>query len=154
MQEKWLHQMDAEGQTPLDRAFESGHMALAELMLRQEKEDQIESLAQSTPLHRAACLGLSDAVRSLVQYGADADVADGQGETALHKAVRAGHEPTAWLLVGRSDVNARSNQGMTPLHWACALGNADLASVLIRYGADPHLKNEAIDGLAAHLAAD
>ncbi len=148
MHEKWLHQMDPEGRTPLDRAFDSGHMALAELMLRQEKDDQSESLAQSTPLHRAACLGLGDAVRSLMQYGADPTAADAQGETPLHKAVRLGHEPTVWLLVARSDVNARSNQGMTPLHWACATGNVELASVLTRYGADPHLKNDAIDGLS------
>ena len=66
MSGQWLHMMDAQGLTPLDRAFNSGHMALAELMLRQERLDSSEALKGSTPLHRAAALGLNEAVQSQI----------------------------------------------------------------------------------------
>lgn len=149
MANNWLHTMDAHGLTPLDRAFASGHMAIAELMLRQEKEDQSEALKGSTPLHRAAYLGLADAVQSLMTYGADPLAIDRQGETALHKAVRKGHMAVVKLLIERSDVNAVSYIGMTPLHWAAGTGNLDLVKLLLSHGADPTVPDEYIDGLCA-----
>lgn len=147
MSNEWLHSLDGDGQTPLDRAFNSGHMALAELMLRQERDDQRESLARSTPLHRAAYLGLTEAVRSLLGYGADPAARDAGGETPLHKAARAGHADTAAALAELCDVNTPSNAGLTPLHWACAAGRAEAAAVLLAHGADPALRNPHLDGL-------
>jgi ankyrin repeat protein len=140
--------MDLAGQTPLDRAFNSGHMALAEAMLRQDRDDQKDSLRRSTPLHRAACLGLSDAVRSLLSYGANPVACDGSGETPLHKAARAGNVEATEMLAELCDVNTKSNAGLTPLHWACLAGREEVAVVLVQHGADPHLSDEHLDGLS------
>lgn len=154
MANNWLHTMDGHGLTPLDRAFASGHMSIAELMLRQEKEDQSEALKGSTPLHRAAYLGLNEAVQSLMTYGSDPSVVDRQGETALHKAVRKGHVGIVKLLITRCDVNHASHIGMTPLHWAAATGNLELVKMLLAQGADATVPDEYIDGLtSAALAA-
>ena len=147
MSGQWLHMMDAQGLTPLDRAFDSGHMAVAEMMLRQELMDQSESLKGSTPLHRAAALGLTEAVRSLLNFGGQPMSRDFQGETALHKAVRQGHKAVATLLVDRCDVNAKSSDGMTALHWACLNGNQELVEPLLARQADPCLRNDYLDGL-------
>jgi uncharacterized protein len=152
---EWLHTMDSEGLTPLDRAFNSGHMAIAEMMLRQEKSDQSESLKGSTPLHRAAYLGLTEAVKSLLRCGGTvANTRDYQGELPLHKAVRQGHSEVVSLLLSRSDVNAQNNEGMTPLHWACLTGRTEIARLLLTHDGDSNLRNEVIDGLSpAELAA-
>jgi cytohesin len=146
--------MDAQGLTPLDRAFNSGHMALAEMMLRREKADQSEGLRHSTPLHRAAYLGLHEAVKSLLSYGTDPVVCDQQRETPLHKAARQGHLDVATTLAPLSDVNTASADGMTPLHWACVTGNAEMVNLLLQHGADPDLRNEALDGLTPLDLAD
>jgi ankyrin repeat protein len=147
MSGEWLYTMDRHGLTPLDRAFNSGHRALTEIMLQQHKEDQNASVSGDTPMHRAAHLGLTEAVRSLLHYGADPSARDSHGETTLHKAVREGCEEMVELLLERCDVNARCNLGMTPLHWACLNGHASIARLLLSHGADPHIVNDTVDGL-------
>lgn len=147
MSGQWMHAMDAQGLTPLDRAFDMGHMAVPEMILRQELLDQSENLKGSTPLHRAAALGLTEAVRSLLGYGGKPMDRDFQGETALHKAVRQGHKAIALLLIERCDVNTASSDGMTPLHWACLNGNQEMVELLLAHQADPWLRNECLDGL-------
>jgi ankyrin repeat protein len=140
--------MDNEGMTPLSRAYESGHVALAELMLHQEREENSESLKGSTPLHRAAYLGLTEAIESLIRYGADPMIADRTGDIPLHKAVREGHLAAAQALAAVSNVNQSNNYGMTALHWACLNGRTDIAEMLLQYGADAYLRCACLDSLS------
>ena len=147
MSGEWLHRMDKDGLTPLDRAFRSGHMAITELMLQQEREDKSGGLKGSSPLHRAASLGLTDAVNSLLSYGARPTGRDHMGEIPLHKAAREGYAHAVEALLEVSDVNAVSSAGMTPLHWACLAGDPEIVRLLLRHGADRWLRNEAMDGL-------
>lgn len=144
---EWLHTLDGEGMTPLDWAYKSGHPVVAEMMLRREKRDQSEALGGSSPLHRAAYLGLSQAVRSLITYGANEDAVDEDGETPMHKAVREGHLATAEVLVRIGDVNALSNEGMTPLHWACLTGREEIVALLLAHGADQRMTSDMLDQL-------
>lgn len=143
----WLHTMDDHGLTPLSRAYESGHIALAEIMLQTERDDNSESLKGATPMHRAAWLGLHEALHSLLSYGADPGARDRFGETPLHKAVREGESMAVETLLPVSNVNAQNSFGMAPLHWACLNGRADIAEMLIAQGADPSQRSEALDGL-------
>ena len=151
---EWMHAMDESGLTPLDRAFRSNHLEVAELMLRMDKENREGATDCWTPLHRAAMLGLSAAVRSLVQYGSDPATRDEQGETPLHKAAREGHVETVAILADVTDVNLVNNLGMAPLHWAALAGRTDVARVLLDHGADPAMHNEVLDGLSPALLAD
>lgn len=149
MKAVWLHTLDENGKTPLDRAFSSGHMALAEMMLRQVKDDERELESKTPPMHRAAYLGLTDAVQSLLRIGIDPAQLDSLSETPLHKAVREGHTCTVVALLESCDVNAESNIGMTPLHWACVTGNREIVELLLSRGADPYKRDEIIDGMTA-----
>lgn len=144
---EWMHTIDEAGCTPLDRAYQSRHMAIAEMMLRLEHEGTESNVRSMTPLHRAALLGLTDAVRSLVRYGADVNARDPLGETPLHKAAREGHVAVVRELGAAADANVKSNMGMTPLHWACLTGRCEIAAILLAYGADPGIHNDALDGL-------
>lgn len=143
----WLHTLDDNGKTPLDRAFGSGHMALAEMMLRQVKDDERELEQKSPPMHRAAYLGLTEAVQSLLRIGNDPSQLDSFHETALHKAVREGHTTTVAALLETGNVNAESSMGMTPLHWACVTGNREIVELLLGHGADPNKRDESLDGM-------
>lgn len=150
---EWMHTMDDSGLTPLDRVYQSNHLELAELMLRVDKEARSQSLEDSTPLHRAALLGLTDAVSALVRYGSDPMARDGHGETPLHKAAREGQVGAVRALAEVSDVNCMNHLGLTPLHWAAITGRADVAAVLLEHGADPAMNNAVLDGMnSRHLA--
>ena len=149
MKAVWLHTFDETGKTPLDRAFGSGHMALAEMMLRQVRDDENELDRKAPPMHRAAYLGLTDAIHSLLRIGTDPTQLDDLSETPLHKAVREGHTDTVRALMESGDVNAESNIGMTPLHWACVTGNREIVELLLSHGADPNKRDECIDGMTA-----
>tara|TARA_R110001592_G_scaffold66181_6_gene203022 strand:+ start:166 stop:684 length:519 start_codon:yes stop_codon:yes gene_type:complete len=149
MKAVWLHTLDDSGKTPLDRAFGSGHMALAEMMLRQVRDDEKVMDTKAPPMHRAAYLGLTEAIHSLLRIGTDPSQLDDLCETPLHKAVREGHIDTVIALLDTCDVNAESNIGMTPLQWACVTGNREIVELLLTYGADPNKRDECIDGMTA-----
>ena len=143
----WTQRLDSEGKTALDRAYDSGHRAIAEMLLRQEKEDQNPEDRYQTPMHRAAHLGLVDAVKSLLLCGFEADTFDKLHETPLHLAVRGGHVDVVEALIKVCDANAVDQEGMTPLHWASIVGDAQIVDLLMSHDADPNLRDESLDGL-------
>ena len=64
--------------------------------------------------------GNIDAVRELIDLGADVNIRNYKGQSALHCAAKAGfHEPVALLLETGADVNATDRDGDTPLHAVC-----------------------------------
>ena len=95
----------------------------------------------SSALHYAAFFGTAEAVRALVQAGADLEAPSTNEEFApearpLHSAVAAGKSDTAEaLLEAGADPNARQHAGFTPLMQAEQRGDLDLAELLIRGGA-------------------
>eukprot|EP00998_Keelungia_sp_KM082_P009330 NODE_54_length_3010_cov_101.106139_g42_i1.p1 GENE.NODE_54_length_3010_cov_101.106139_g42_i1~~NODE_54_length_3010_cov_101.106139_g42_i1.p1 ORF type:complete len:972 (+),score=336.88 NODE_54_length_3010_cov_101.106139_g42_i1:80-2995(+) len=56
-----------------------------------------------------------------------------------------------WLRSTACDVNARDTKGSTVLHWACHVGNEEMASALLRHGANPNLGN-AVGATPLHWA--
>ena len=73
----------------------------------------------------------------LVGGGADASVADTNGQTPLHHAIERQHEAVARLLIGKgADVTIADGRGETPLHAAAKGGHEAVARLLIDEGAD------------------
>jgi ankyrin repeat protein len=55
----------------------------------------------------------------------------------LHWASANGHEDVArFLLANKANINARTNDGHTPLHWAAWNGHKELAKLLLTNKAD------------------
>jgi ankyrin repeat protein len=148
MSSKWLHTVDEQCKTPLERAIRSNHMALTELLLRQEAEDGLTSYEGSSLLHKASALGLHEAVKRLMLDRADPNQLDKYGETPLHRAARHGHLETAKVLIEYgANVNAKNVFGLSPLHWVALNGHLPLAEVLMHAGADPNASDEYLDDL-------
>jgi len=148
MLSEWLYKLDDKCQSPMSRAVQGGHMALTELLLRQEIEDRTQSLEGSSLLHKAASLGLEEAAERLLSEFTDPNGLDKYGETPLHKAARHGQYRVAELLVRYgANPNAANVFGLTPLHWVALNGREDIAELLLGAGADAHLADEYLDGL-------
>ena len=95
---------------------------------------------QATPL-MFACWdgGRLDNMKTLIQYGADINARDINGETLLHLASRYTEQEIVEFLLksNQISVNATNNTQATPLMFACFNGGRlDNMKTLIQYGAD------------------
>ena len=104
----------------------------------------------STALLRAAYNGFDRCVELLIQSGADVNLGDVNGMTALHEAVgedlfsAPGKYRCIKLLIDAgASVNAADNElGNTPLHWTVECdGNPDCVQLLLHSGADVNVQN-------------
>jgi ankyrin repeat protein len=103
----------------------------------------------------AAMRGDREAVRALLQQGADANAAQGDGMTALHWAAeRADGEMAAMLLTAGASARAITRIGAyTPLHLAAKSGSAPVIELLLKAGADVNAATTNSGATPAHLAA-
>lgn len=92
--------------------------------------------------------GNAKIVKDLLNQGADVNVTNYKGQTALHCAAKAGFvEPVRILLAHGANVNAQDRDGDTPLHTACrsSIKNhqrlQQVVDVLIQNGASLLEKN-------------
>ena len=99
--------------------------------------------AAADDLADAARQGNKDAVRSLLETGADVNVTTGDGVTALHWAALNGDVDLAkMLLLAGASVRATTRLGAyTPLLMAATNGDTGMIDVLLGAGADPAAPN-------------
>ena len=92
-----------------------------------------------TPLHFASANGIPAIVSRLLDAGADPNMPDAQGYTALYCALVQGHNGVACCILQRSDdiinpiVNA--NDRTTALHVACRFSFTEMVYELLVHGA-------------------
>ena len=103
----------------------------------------------------AARRGDAEAVRSLIDEGADVNEAEGDGMTALHWASQRGHAEIAALLIAASaKVEAKTRIGSyTPLHLGSRGGHVSIIMMLLEAGADPEAVTSTSGVTPLHLAA-
>ena len=108
-----------------------------------------------TPLMKAAKRGHINALTLLIKHGADVDLQDSDGYKALHLAVYGSDISSEILscLIGiGADVNARANNGVTPLMIAAEKGHINAVTSLVKCGANVHLQDK-YGNTALHYAA-
>ena len=129
----------------VDRSSRYGHTAMHEVA----NGDVVRCLAargvsvqgdgvRDSPLLQASCDGRVDAVRALLELGADVNCKDRSGMTPLHHAFNRSQTLAAvWvarlLLAAGADPNAVDGELRTPLHWVRHSACVDL---LVDAGAD------------------
>ncbi|CAM1508031.1 Fc.00g048790.m01.CDS01 [Cosmosporella sp. VM-42] len=84
----------------------------------------------------------------LLSHGADVNLTDTNGMSALHHAAKAGHhEVVQKLIKAGADVHAEDHTQRTPLHYGVASADMKLIEVIVDSGANIN----AVDGQGKHM---
>jgi ankyrin repeat protein len=141
------------GASGLMEALRRGNRAsFAKKLAEDPKAANRKGPGGSTPLMYAALYGDADSVRQLLAAGADPNLKNDAGATALMWAVYDLQKTR--LLVGHgADVNARSDNGRTPLMIAATRsGSTPVLQFLLDHGANPSVTS-ALDATPLSQAA-
>lgn len=122
--------------------------------LKQKAIEAVKRLQQITEaLIKAAREDQIAIVQGLLSNGADVNVKDEDGNTALIIAAIFGHNTIAQILLANgADVNAKDNDGKTALMWAAFNGQTAIVRLLLSTGADVNIKDNF--GKTALMKAD
>ena len=143
------------GFTPLHNAAFANAREAAEVLLQNGADTNAKAGNGHTPLHYAAFVNAYEIAKVLLQNGAAIDAKADGGDTPLHNAAEANaceaaevllkkhgsallntYEAAEVLLQNRAAIDAKADDGRTPLH-AAALSNAcEIAEVLLKNEAD------------------
>ena len=108
-----------------------------------------------TPLHAASSMNNIEAMKILLDHGADVNAKDNFDKTPLHGGSYVEENNELWgtrtsensvdtikiLLDRGADVNAKNKDSRTPLHEASAMGRVDVMTTLLERGADVDAKD-------------
>jgi ankyrin repeat protein len=108
-----------------------------------------------SPVADAAMRGDVEAVRALLERGADVNAPQGDGMTALHWAAELGEAALAAVLLDAGADPAASTRlgAYTPLHLASREGHAGIVAALLEAGADVHAATSTGAVTPLHFAA-
>ena len=89
-------------------------------------------------------------IQALLELGADVNVRDYKGKTALHRAATAGFLASMETLLDHgADIDAADNDGDTPLCDAVRAGRVEAVALLLERGADPRAENSKGDSVVS-----
>ena len=137
-----LHVEDKQKRTLMHLAAEAGHCEMIEWLNGQSEFLSIKDSEGKTPLASGVAAGNTEAVRLLLQLGADKNVRI-RGNTLLHLALSKGTYALIDLLLQYDSVlEVENDEGHTPLQLAVLSGRKDLADYLYGRGASLNRKNK------------
>jgi ankyrin repeat protein len=104
----------------------------------QHGEDEDGKDDGTASLHTASEEGQLDAVKTLLDSGADINARNESHGTPLHQAVKVGKlDVVRFLIIERgAEVDPRDEYGWTPLHYASREGHLDISRLLVDHGAN------------------
>ena len=140
---------DNRGYTALAHALEARYPEVEEALLkRPELDPNVGGLLGRPILLAYVWRDNQKATERLLALGANVNLQDKDGDTALHGAAETGNVEIIRMLLDKgANPNAKNQQGGTPLMWAAVFGNGDAVRLLLSRGANASLKDN--DGITA-----
>jgi ankyrin repeat protein len=141
------------GVFPLSLACANGSKTMVGRLLTAGASARAALPTGESALMTCARTGVAEALRQIVERGADVNARDThRGQTALMWAASGRHANAVKVLIERgADVNATSSNGFTPLMFAAREGDPESAGLLLAAGA--RLEDATPDGETALLIA-
>ena len=147
---------------PLMAACDGGNIELINLLLQAGADVKCSKSNNETCLHAVinahssitdsqkaadsvSKLDIVNTIRSLLDGGVDVDARCSQGETALYRASKAGHEDIVQLLL-EAGAETSGSTSRCPLYAACEHGSTQIADLLLQHGADPNASSASTEG--------
>eukprot|EP00095_Tigriopus_kingsejongensis_P008369 maker-scaffold856_size87843-snap-gene-0.19 protein:Tk08369 transcript:maker-scaffold856_size87843-snap-gene-0.19-mRNA-1 annotation:"PREDICTED: uncharacterized protein LOC100122337" len=125
---------DADGNIPLFVAIEFGNFNMCRELVSTDTEDQIQRLKMplmDTCLHLAARKGDSDLLKLFIEFGANVDAINRDGQTVLHIAALNGDENIVRnLFMARANPTIKDNEDRTAIHLAAERGHTKTVEFL------------------------
>ena len=141
-------------------AVQHGNEAVVRWLLQEAKENPADiglyfplALDRQPLLNIAASENFQSIAWLLLDWGANINAKNWEGQTALHRAAWKGHEAIVLLLLERgADINANDVNEFTSLHHAAEYGHEAIVHLLLKRDADINAKTQ-LGMTALHLAA-
>ncbi|KAF3808427.1 hypothetical protein GCG54_00013066 [Colletotrichum gloeosporioides] len=127
------------GESLLHRAIDAPLDYLKVLLeFRRDIDIDVLDFSKATAFHYASSCSRMDHMQALIRAGANINIANGQGYTALHDAAYKNDLDVASLIVAQPEVkvNIVAPSYGTALHMACKRLNVEVIQSLIYHGAD------------------
>ena len=158
-----IYGRDADGDTLLHLAIISGHVMLAKVFIEVAPWTDCLNIyndkLRQTPLHLAVLMKQVEIVRLLLDNGANPEMCDHKGDTALHIACRSGNLTMVNEILKqresrpKQNLDVRNYEGQTCLHVAVLGGYKKIVDTLLEAGADVNVGDGKSGATALHLAA-
>jgi ankyrin repeat protein len=134
-------------ETPLHYAAEAGAMEAMQALLDGGVDVDCRVDQGISPMMSVIKAGQADLVTQVVTFllanGADPNLQDAKGNTALHLAAKNGRPEVIPLLIGHgAAIDSQNKSGDTALHVAAQSEQAEIVSILVEHGASLDMKND------------
>ncbi len=142
-----INAQDDNGNTPLLFALMFRHQETAQYLIGAGADINISNNDNVSPLHYSALREQLELLKIIISRGANLNQKSRSGRTALSFAAGSNYlEIVEYLLKLGADTEIPEDYGRTPLLWvARETGNADMAALLIRYGANVNARDRGDD---------
>lgn len=135
---------DSDGITALHYAATGRDLKVVQALLRAGADINARTKANGTPLMSSLGSPYSskEIALALINAGADVNIVDTDGETALWIATTdSSDEVVDTLLKMGASPNVQAEGGNTPLHMAALNGFVEKVKLLLKYGANPAIRD-------------
>ena len=145
--------------TPLHLACQFGREVCADELLKAGSQILARDSIGRTCLHYAACSDSTNLVSLILGKEPDLVTArDTYGRTPLHYSVWNGTAEQVKIVIklleSKAEVDALDEEGMTSLHFAAEAGKGKIIPILLKYGANPFIRDGRTGRTAIELACN